>query len=401
MPRLKHLVRFQYGSALAANAREEGKYNVYGSNGVVGTHIKRNTKAPAIVVGRKGSFGKVTWADNGGFCIDTAYYIDDRYCLGDLRFSYYTMLHLRLDECSMDSAVPGLKRSDAQNREIKIPDLATQRRIADFLDSETTKIDLLIEKKKQLVALLGQRRQAIVNSAVGDPAFFPTHLTIHSSCVIRGTAAKGFGVRVQLRRVASFVSKKSTFDNDLRPYVGLEHIQSWTGKISASDDANPEGQVAHFKKGDILFGKLRPYLAKVAAPEFEGVCSTEALVIRLAKRVETRFLRYSLSAPSFIDRVNAATYGAKMPRANWETIGTESVYLPDLDKQHQIADFLDRATARIDHLKEKTMTSISRLKEYRSALITAAVKGQINVETYAKSGTSDRCFDAIQEEMNA
>ena len=170
-------------------------------------------------------------------------------------------------------------------------------------------------------------------------------------------------MRVQLRRVAAVGNKKSAFEDSLRPYIGLEHITSWTGEIIASDDATPEGLVAHFEKGDILFGKLRPYLAKVAAPKFRGVCSTEALVVKPGKRVETRFLRYSVSAPSFIDRVNAATYGAKMPRASWENIGTETIWVPDLATQRHIADFLDRETARIDLLIEKKQCLVALLPE--------------------------------------
>ncbi len=180
-------------------------------------------------------------------------------------------------------------------------------------------------------------------------------------------------MRVQLRRVAAVGNKKSAFEDSLRPYIGLEHITSWTGEIIASDDATPEGLVAHFEKGDILFGKLRPYLAKVAAPKFRGVCSTEALVVKPGKRVETRFLRYSVSAPSFIDRVNAATYGAKMPRASWENIGTETIWVPDLATQRRIADFLDRETARIDLLIEKKQRLVALLGEKEAAFIESIV----------------------------
>ena len=182
-------------------------------------------------------------------------------------------------------------------------------------------------------------------------------------------------MRVQLRRVAAVGNKKSAFEDSLRPYIGLEHITSWTGEIIASDDATPEGLVAHFEKGDILFGKLRPYLAKVAAPKFRGVCSTEALVVKPGKRVETRFLRYSVSAPSFIDRVNAATYGAKMPRASWENIGTETIWVPDLATQRHIADFLDRETARIDLLIEKKQRLVALQNERRQSTLERLVLG--------------------------
>ena len=166
MARLKHLTRLQYGSALAADSREEGEWNVYGSNGVVGTHSSRNTLEPAIMVGRKGSAGKVAWAEKGGFCIDTAYFVDDRHCFGDLRFSYYVLVHLKLDHHSKDSAVPGLDRNDAQNLEIDIPDLPTQRAIADFLDHETTRLQQIQETTQQSIDRLKEYRSALITAAV-------------------------------------------------------------------------------------------------------------------------------------------------------------------------------------------------------------------------------------------
>jgi type I restriction enzyme S subunit len=273
--------------------------------------------------------------------------------------------------------------ADMKNIRLHVPDLPTQRAIANFLDRETARIDLLVEKKKRLVALLGEKRSAIVNAAVTGQAGF------------EGVD----GVRLQLRRVVTLRNAKTQFDDSLRPYIGLEHIASWTGEIMNSDNAEPEGLVAHFSKGDILFGKLRPYLAKIASPNFKGVCSTEVLVLRPEKRIEGRFLHYTLASSGFIDRVNAATYGAKMPRANWENIGTEIIWVPDHSTQLAIADLLDRKTTQIEKIQEAKQRSIDRLKEYRSALITAAVTGQINVAEWSKTGTNERQLDAIQAEI--
>lgn len=277
---------------------------------------------------------------------------------------------------------------------VPLPDLPTQRAIADFLDRETARIDLLIEKKQRLVALLGEKQSATITAAV-------TGQTEVAGAGSRDChLAEGGGVvRLQLRRVVSLGNTKTQFDESLRPYIGLEHIASWTGDIMGSDDTEPEGIVAHFSKGDILFGKLRPYLAKVASPDFKGVCSTEVLVLRPGKRMERRFLRYTLASSVFIDRVNAATYGAKMPRANWENIGTEIIWAPDLTTQRAIADFLDNETVRLQQIQETTQQSINRLREYRSALITAAVTGQIDVAEWGKAGAEERRLDAVKAEM--
>lgn len=308
--------------------------------------------------------------------------LDRRFIHHLMRSNYYLKIYLRYLYGIRPNSFQ-IKSNDWASIPIIVPDLPTQRAIANFLDRETARIDLLIEKKQRLVALLGEKRSAIVNAAVTDQAGF------------EGVD----GVRLQLRRVVTLRNAKTQFDESFRPYIGLEHIASWTGEIMDSDNAEPEGLVAHFSKGDILFGKLRPYLAKIASPDFKGVCSTEVLVIRPEKRIEGRFLHYTLASSGFIDRVNAATYGAKMPRANWENIGTEIIWVPDHSTQLAIADFLDRETARIEKIQEATQQSIDRLKEYRSALITAAVTGQINVAEWGKAGSNERLLNDVQTEM--
>ncbi len=168
---------------------------------------------------------------------------------------------------------------------------------------------------------------------------------------------------MQLRRSVKLQNKKQAFEASLGQYVGLEHIRSWTGEIMLDHELQPDGLVTHFKKGDVLFGKLRPYLAKVTAPKFSGFCSTEILVLRPKQGFNARYISFALSSPDFIDRVNAATFGVKMPRASWENVGAERIYLPNLSTQRAIADFLDRETARIDLLIEKKQRLVELLGE--------------------------------------
>ena len=123
----------------------------------------------------------------------------------------------------------------------------------------------------------------------------------------------------------------------------------------------PEGTVSLFEPNDVLFGKLRPYLAKVSLAGFSGVCSTELLVLRTNPDQWPPYLRYVLSRKTFIDEVNSSTFGAKMPRASWDFIGSRTVPDPDLPTQKAIADFLDRETARIDQLIEKKQRTASLL----------------------------------------
>ena len=156
-------------------------------------------------------------------------------------------------------------------------------------------------------------------------------------------------------------------------YVGLEHIESWTGRLLPLDpDLVPTGISNRFRAGDMLFGKLRPYLAKACNVDFVGLCSSELLVLRAA-RPDRRFLLYRLLADGFISLVDASTYGAKMPRASWDFIGSCALPVPPIEEQSAIADFLDRETAKIYTLMSKKRMLIERLKEKRTALISRTV----------------------------
>ncbi len=163
------------------------------------------------------------------------------------------------------------------------------------------------------------------------------------------------------------------------PYIGLEHIESHTGKMVRSaeygsgEEQVAEGADSRFRSGDVLFGKLRPYLAKVILTSFNGRCSSEFLVLRPKGEISSAYLAYQLLNPGFIAWINAMTYGTKMPRASPDQIVRTLVAIPGPDEQSAISAFLDRETAKIDALVEKKQRLIELLQEKRTALITQAV----------------------------
>ena len=169
-------------------------------------------------------------------------------------------------------------------------------------------------------------------------------------------------------------------------YVGMENVESWTGKYIPKDDIQPDGMSSVFLKEDVLLGKLRPYLAKSWLAHFSGVCSSEFLVLE-GKSIHPKFLNYYSLTLEFIREVDSSTYGSKMPRANWDFIGQMHVPNPDFYDSKQIADFLDYETAKIDTLIEKQQELIKLLKEKRQAVISHAVtKGLARIlhQSYSK-----------------
>lgn len=163
------------------------------------------------------------------------------------------------------------------------------------------------------------------------------------------------------------------------PYVGLEHIQSGRGRLADGlkmmDSASGGDSSASslFRVGDVLFGKLRPYLAKALKVEFDGRCSSELVVFRSAGKIIPDFLAYQLLSRGFVRWIDGMTYGAKMPRANPEQVANVSVALPPLREQQFITAFLDRQTAKIESLVTKKERLIELLLEKRTALITDAI----------------------------
>ena len=148
--KLKEICKFKYGSNLPANFRIEGNYPVYGSSSVVSHHIDYYVKGPGIIVGRKGTVGKVQYSPTDFFPIDTTFYIEHNLNKVDLKFLYYRLQISGLDTMNSDAAVPGLNRIAAINQKIDLPPLPTQQKIAKILSN----YDDLIENNLKRIKLL-------------------------------------------------------------------------------------------------------------------------------------------------------------------------------------------------------------------------------------------------------
>jgi type I restriction enzyme, S subunit len=158
-------------------------------------------------------------------------------------------------------------------------------------------------------------------------------------------------------------------------YIALEHVESWTGKARPQLGSNLfTGQVKRFRQGDVLFGKLRPYLAKVTRISNDGVCAGEFFVLRPAdKAVSSAYLEYQLRAKHTIDVINGSTFGAKMPRADWQFCGNLPIPLPPPDEQAAIVRFLDWANGRLERAIRAKRKVIALLHEQKQAIIHRAV----------------------------
>lgn len=186
-------------------------------------------------------------------------------------------------------------------------------------------------------------------------------------------------VMKRLKYAASLISEKIEAGTTGLRYIGLEHVEPWTGRLieATEGEGGADGLSSRFRPDDVLFGKLRPYLAKVHRAEQNGVCSGELLVLR-PTLLDSRYLNYFLLMNEFIGAVDASTYGSKMPRANWEFIGNLPILVPSLNEQRMIADFLDRETAKVGDLVDCKSTLLRQLDDREQSLITSTVCRGLN-----------------------
>ena len=124
------------------------------------------------------------------------------------------------------------------------------------------------------------------------------------------------------------------------PCVELEHLTQETGQIVGSTPASTLGSIKNqFNSGDVIFGKLRPYLKKYAMPNFDGVCSSEIWVFAPTKEIINPYLYQFVQTNTFITEANKSA-GSKMPRADWEVVSEMQLPLPPLTEQRKIAKIL-------------------------------------------------------------
>jgi restriction endonuclease S subunit len=248
-----------------------------------------------------------------------------------------------------------------------------QTAIASYLDRKTAEIDALIADKKRLLDLYEEEKTALINQAVTRG--------LNPDAPLKPSGIEWLGdipAHWEVKRLKYFISLITEKVEEDLPKVGLENIESKTGEFIETD-SDFAGQGVRFKPGDVLFGKLRPYLAKVWLSNMDGQAVGDFYVFRSKGEVQPEFAKYRILDSSFIEVVNSSTYGSKMPRVSWEFIADLPIAVPPIAEQESIVRYIETETARVDAKKAHTEKLIALLTEYRTALISEVVTGKVKV----------------------
>lgn len=278
--------------------------------------------------------------------------------------------------------------ADMKNIRLFLPDLPTQKAIADFLDRETARIDQLIEKKQRLVEISQARFAAF--REISTNAGRPTRLKHLASYVTSGSRDWGsvYADAGELFiRIGNISGASVDLDLSSRTFVDLTE--------------KSEGQRTKLKLNDLLIS-ITANLGSVAVvgPEaVGGYINQHVALVRLIRPELARFVAYSLQSKRSIDEFQLRGYGGTKQGLSLRDVREVTLRNPSVDVCVRVATVLDQEWSATLALVERVGRSIDRLREFRAAFITAAVTGQIDVGTWHKRGDTDRRLDAIQEEM--
>lgn len=257
---------------------------------------------------------------------------------------------------------------------ISTPPLEEQGRIVSYLNDKTGKIDArvsLLSKKRDAY----QRLKKALISRVVTKGLNPNVKFKPSGVDWIGEIPEGWEVK-RMKDVVELISEK-TNDSSM-PYIGLENIESWTARYIPSDSTT-EGTNNIFHSGDVLFGKLRPYLAKGYLSQNDGICSTEFFVLRPYRNVHNKYVLYFILSHQVIDYLKNQVAGVKMPRTNWDSFSNLTIPLSNSAEQQSIASYLDEKCSEIDANIANLEKQIEKYKELKRALVSEVVTGKRRV----------------------
>lgn len=296
--------------------------------------------------------------------------------------------------------------SEMKNILLAFPDRETQKAIADFLDFETARIDQLIEKKQRLTELLGEKLKDDILRAVTlginpdvelipeDDLEWTTHRPKHW----------------KLFRLKHFFRENTQYSEDGQEMLfSLRMKEGLVPHNDVSDKEIPPSDLINYKKvfpGQIVMNRMRAAIGLFGLADCEGIVSPDYSIFDVSPKAHAAyFLRLFKSEPMMaafrLLSKGLGTGHSGFMRLNADNFGRIRVAAPELEEQRLISNYVENRIAQITKLQVQNEQSINRLKEYRSALITAAVTGQIDVTTWGKQGQTDRRLDQIEEAMRA
>lgn len=394
--RLKNLATIKNGQDYKSVQADNG-YPVIGSGGQFTFASKFMYDKASVLLGRKGTIDKPLYINEPFWTVDTMYYTELHNGV-DAKYLYYQALTIQFSRYSTNTALPSMTQEHLSNYYFTVPNQQFERnQIAAFLDHETAKIDNLIEKQQQLIELLKEKRQAVISHTVTKG--LNLNVQMKDSGVDWLTEIPIHWQTLPAKRLFRLVAEPAEINNDYE----LLSVYTAIG-VAPRKDLEPKGNKASttdgywkVKQGDIIVNKLLAWMGAVGFSNYNGVTSPAYDILRKIKDINPKFYHYLFRLELTQREFKRWSRGIMEMRLRlyFEELGRIIIPVPPTQEQNMIVDEIERIEHQYCQLENIASSQIDLLKERRTALISAAVTGKIDVRDWVAPDASD--IEASQE----
>ena len=380
----------QAGKYIKANdIAEKGEYPCFGGNGIRGYTKFFNREGHFPLIGRQGALcGNINIA-NGKFYATEHAVVVQTFADCDPLWAGYFLTALNLNQYATSTAQPGLSVEKISTTLIPLPPLTEQQQIVEKLNHLLTEIDELKTQEQALLATQNafpkKLRAALLQAAVQGELNERTNENARDLLAAIQTEKAALQKTGKLKKdkpLATISEEEIPFaipenwvwvrlgnitDYGIGKQIPPEKIPIGALVIEMEDiekdtycllekhrERTPKSSKNGFFAGDVLYGKLRPYLKKVVVANEDGFCSTEIIPFNGFGKINPQYLLFCMTSPFMLSNVNQLTYGMDMPRLGTNDARNLPIPLPPLTEQQQIVAKLEALLAEIDILENAT-----------------------------------------------
>ncbi|MAC46771.1 MAG: restriction endonuclease subunit S [Oceanospirillum sp.] len=401
--RLKNALRIRNGRDYKDVEVSNGGFPVYGSGGVFKRSSDFLYDGDSVLFGRKGTVDSPLCVSGKFWTVDTMFYSELKPKM-NAKFIHAQSLLFPYDLLSTNTALPSMTQEDLLELAVLLPSLSEQQKIAAFLDHETSKIDTLIAKQEKLIELLKEKRQAVISHAVTkglNPdapmkdsgvewlGEVPEHW-VKTKLVNIGDGTKGCFVNGPF---GSDLLAHELMDEGV-PVIYIRDIKP-TGYLRKSTvhvtlEKALQLKVCRVQAGDILVSKVGdPPGDSCVYPisEPEAIITQDVIRIRINKGLfNAAFVSYLLNSDFGRIVLNDISVEGTRKRVSLGDFKATKLVFPSLLESIEIVEYLDNECTRIDSIISRADSAVTLMKERRTALISAAVTGKIDVRDWQSQG---------------
>ncbi|MGG3422217.1 restriction endonuclease subunit S [Heyndrickxia faecalis] len=313
---------------------------------------------------------------------------------------YYINTYVKQLKENSKGIIPGISREDILNAPFPLASLKEQKRIVDKVERLLSKIDeakRLIEEAKETFEL---RRAAMLDKAFRGEMMEKSHISRESNANLYEIPInwkwKTFGDVAQV--CSNLVDPKQYLE---LPHIAPDNIEKGTGQLleyQTIEESKVKSPKHYFKKGQILYSKIRPYLSKVIIAEFEGLCSADMYPIETD--LDAKYLFWYMLSPFFVEKASTAGSRSVLPKINKKELGNIPIPVPPKETQKKIVRIIESALSREKQTIGYLESIVGLMEKLKQSILSKAFRGELGTNDPDEESAIELLKEVLQEQTN-